>query len=313
MRIGIGLGDIGNQPAGVDDVVAQAKRAEADGFASGWFANIFSIDAIMAAALCGRETSRIELGTAVVPTYPRHPVAMAQQALSAQAACKGRFALGIGLSHQVVIESMLGLSWAKPYSHMKEYLEILAPLIRAGTASYVGEEYRVNASLSVTGASPCPILVAALAPKMLALTGRLADGTVTWMTGPKTLRAHTIPTISAAAAKAGRPAPRVVVGLPIAVTEDIAGAREIAARTFQVYGYLPSYRAMLDREGVEGPGDVAIVGNEDAVGEQLEQLGAAGVTDYLAAPFAVGADKRASVERTRTLLVKLATASRPGA
>src|SRR2546425_5203622 len=127
MKIGIGIGDIAGTPAGVDGLIAQAKRAEADGFASGWFANIMGMDAIMAAALCARETRRIELGTAVMPTFPRHPHAMAQQALSAQAIAGGRFTLGIGLSHQIVIEGMLRLSFAKPYSHMKEYLAVLGP------------------------------------------------------------------------------------------------------------------------------------------------------------------------------------------
>src|SRR5213596_3058695 len=144
MKIGIGIGDIAGAPADVDGLVAQANRAEADGFASGWFANIFGMDAILAAALCARETARIELGTAVVPTYPRHPVAMAQQALSAQAVARGRFTLGIGLSHQIVIEGMFGLSFAKPYSHMKEYLAVLAPLVREGRVSFSGEEFRVN-------------------------------------------------------------------------------------------------------------------------------------------------------------------------
>jgi len=304
MKIGIGIGDIGGQPGGIADLIAQAQRAERDGFASGWFANIFGVDAMTAAAICGRATSRIELGTAVVPTYPRHPVAMAQQALSTQAAAGGRFALGIGLSHQIVIEMMFGLSFAKPYSHMKEYLAVLAPLIRTGSVSHQGSEFRVNANLSVAGAPPCPILLAALAPKMLALAGGVGDGTITWMTGPKTLREHTIPRIREAAAKAGRPAPRVVVGLPIAVTSDVAAAREVAGRFFQIYGTLPSYRAMLDREGVEGPAAVAIVGDEAAVGEQLEHLRAGGVTDFLAAPFPVGPDPVASVERTRALLIK---------
>src|SRR5213596_2367672 len=163
MKIGIGIGDIAGAPAGVDGLIAQAKRAEADGFASGWFANIMGMDAIMAAALCARETTRIELGTAVVPTFPRHPVAMAQQALSAQAAAQGRFVLGIGLSHQIVIEGMLGLSFAKPFSHMREYLAVLAPLIHNGSVSYQGEEYRVSAQVAVAGATPCPILMAALA------------------------------------------------------------------------------------------------------------------------------------------------------
>ena len=304
MRIGIGIGEISNERSGIDGLIAQAERAERDGFASAWFANIFGVDAIMAAALCGRATKRLELGTAVVPTYPRHPVAMAQQALTAQAACGGRFVLGIGLSHQVVIEAMLGLSYAKSYSHMKEYLAVLAPLIREGNVSHSGSEYRVNANLDVTGATPCPILVAALAPKMLALAGSVADGTITWMTGPKTLRDHTIPRIREAAAAAGRPVPRVVVGLPVAVTDDPAGAREAAGRIFQIYGGLPSYRAMLDREGAEGPADVAMVGDESAVGEQIARLREIGVSDFLASPYPVGNDPAASLERTRAVLLR---------
>jgi F420-dependent oxidoreductase-like protein len=308
MKIGIGIGEVAGAAADLDGIITQARAAEADGFASGWFANIFGMDAIMAAAFCARATTRIELGTAVVPTYPRHPVAMAQQALTAQAAANGRFSLGIGLSHQVVIEGMLGLSFAKPYSHMKEYLAVLAPLIREGSVSHFGEEYRITAQLSVPGARPCPILVAALAPKMLALTGRVADGTITWMTGPKTLREHTVPRLRESAAKAGRPAPRVIASLPVAVTRDVAAARASAARSFQIYGALPSYRAMLDREGVEGPGDVAIAGDESAVGEQLRRLGEIGVTDYLAIPFPVQGDGEA-VARTRALLSKLARAA----
>src|SRR4029079_2561833 len=154
-------------------------------------------------------TSRIELGTAVVPTYPRHPVAMAQAALSAAAISRGRFSLGIGLSHQIVIEGMLGLSFAKPYSHMREYLAVLGPLVRTGQVSFVGDEFRVTANMAVPGEARCPILVAALAPKMLALAGRETDGTITWMTGPKTLREHTVPRICEAAAAAGRATPRV--------------------------------------------------------------------------------------------------------
>jgi alkanesulfonate monooxygenase SsuD/methylene tetrahydromethanopterin reductase-like flavin-dependent oxidoreductase (luciferase family) len=140
---------------------------------------------------------------------------------------------------------------------------------------------------------------------MLALAGREADGTITWMTGPKTLREHTIPRITEAAAQAGRPKPRIVVGLPIALTTDRAAAREAAARIFQIYGGLPSYRAMLDREGAEGPADVIITGDQAALAEQIDQLRALGVTDYLAVPFPVGKDASASVEATRDALIKL--------
>lgn len=302
MRYGLMLGEAGAAGGGIEALIQQVKDAEADGFATAWFAQIFGVDAMTIIALAGRETSRIELGTAVVPTFPRHPVVMAQQALTTQAATGGRFSLGIGLSHQMVIEGMYGLSFAKPYTHMKEYLGVLAALIRSGSASAAGSEYNVNANVSVPGASPCPILLAALAPKMLALAGTVGDGTITWMTGPKTVREHTIPRINEAAAQAGRPAPRVVVGLPIAVTDDVAAAREAASRTFQVYGFLPSYRAMLDREGVEGPADVAIIGDEATVHEQLDQLAAAGVTDFLGAIFPSGANPAEGVARTRALL-----------
>ena len=308
MKIGIGIGEIGGHAATLDDLIAQAQRAERDGFASGWLANIFGIDALTAIALIGRATSRLALGTAVVPTFSRHPVAMAQQALTVQVATGGRFSLGIGLSHQVVIESMFGLSFAKPFTHMKEYLAALAPLIRSGNVSVDGSQYSVHASVAVPGSSPCPILLAALAPKMLALAGSEADGTVTWMTGPTTLRAHTIPRITEAAAAAGRPAPRIVVGLPIAVTTAVDAARERARHVFRMYGMMPSYRAMLDREGVEAPGDVAIIGDEDAVGEQLQQLAAIGVTEFLAVPFPAPKAPD-SVARTRALLMTLARAA----
>jgi len=303
MKIGIGIGDIAGVPADIDGIIAQTKQAEADGFKTGWFANIFGMDAIIAATICARETSTIELGTAVVPTYPRHPVAIAQQALTANAAAKGRFALGIGLSHQIVIETMLGMSFAKPFSHMKEYLGVLTPLIRTGNTSFQGEEYKVTAGVSVPGGDPCQILVAALAPKMLALTGAEADGTITWMTGLQTIRDHTVPRIREGASKAGRPEPRVVVGLPIAVTKDVEKARASATQQFAIYGTLPSYRAMLDREGAGGPGDVVIAGDASAVGEQLERLAEAGTTDFLAIPFAVEGDAD-SVARTRAFLIE---------
>jgi F420-dependent oxidoreductase-like protein len=305
MRIGIGVGEIAGRPATVDDLMAQVRAAEQDGFATAWFANIFGFDAITACALAGRETKRIELGTGVVPTYPRHPVAMAQQALSASAACGGRFTLGIGLSHQIVIEAMLGLSFAKPFSHMREYVSVLSPLLRGEPVGHQGAEYRINAQLNVTGAQPPPLLIAALAPKMLDLTGAEAAGTITWMTARKTLQEHTVPRITEAASRAGRPAPRIVCGLPIAVCDDPKAARERAGQAFQIYGSLPSYRAMLDREGAAGPGDVAIVGDESSVAEQLDRLAQVGVTDFLAAPFPVGGDSQASLARTRALLLKL--------
>jgi F420-dependent oxidoreductase-like protein len=308
MKIGIGIGEIAlgqleGMQLGLPALTAEAQRAERDGFSSVWVANINGFDALTALAVLGQKTEKIALGSGVVPTFPRHPFAMAQQAMSAQAATGNRLLLGIGLSHKVVIENMLGLSWDKPFSHMREYLAVLAPLIRQGRVEFRGEEYKVNTMLKVNGAEPCPILVAALAPKMLALTGQVADGTVTWMTGPKTVRDHVVPRITEAASEAGRPKPRVVVLLPVAVTEDVDAARQAAAKRYAVYGSLPSYRAMLDREGAKGPDDVAITGDEATVGQKLDELRQAGATDFVASPFPVGKDSQASVERTRAALI----------
>ncbi len=278
----------------LNGIIAEAKRAEAAGLSGFWMPNIFGLDAINTLSIVGRETERCELTTAVVPTYPRHPTAMAQQALTASAASGGRFVLGIGLSHKIVIEDMLGFSYEKPARHMREYLEVLGPLLRGEPASYQGEQYRVNAGLQVPDAGVVPLLVAALGPVMLKLAGRLADGTITWMTGPKTLENHVIPGIRAGAQEAGRPEPRISVGLPIVITGDGASARETIAKTLAIYGTLPSYRAMLDREGAEGPGDVAIVGDEKSVGAELDRLRDIGVTEFGGAivPLEEGSAKR---------------------
>jgi F420-dependent oxidoreductase-like protein len=274
--------------------VAQARRAEQTGFASFWLPNIFGLDAITAAAIVGREVDRIEFGTAVVPTYPRHPVALAQQALTASAATGGRFALGIGLSHKIVIEDMFGLDFSKPARHMREYLEVITPLLRGEPVEHRGELYRVKASLSVPGAAPVPLLVAALGPVMLGLAGRLADGTITWMTGPRTLAEHIAPAIRKAARDAGRPEPRIVAGLPIALCRDPASAREVMAKAFEIYGMLPSYRAMLDREGAASPADVGLVGDEAALRAQIGRLRDAGVTDFdaVVTPVEEGSEAR---------------------
>jgi F420-dependent oxidoreductase-like protein len=299
MRIGIMLGATPGPQETLEGLVAFARKVEEQGFPSLWLAHVFGLDAITALALVGRETRRIELGTAVVPTYPRHPAAMAQQALTAGVAAGGRFTLGVGLSHQLVIEGMLGLSFEKPAAHMREYLEVLAPLLRGEPVSYQGERYRVRAGLQVGGAPAVPLLVAALGPVMLGVAARLAEGTITWMTGPRTLADHVVPTLREAASKAGRPEPRVVAGFPVAVTDDVDKARARVGSILQMYGTLPSYRAMLDREGVEGPADVALVGDETRVGAAIDRIAEAGVSDLIAAIVPVEDD---TAERTLAFL-----------
>ena len=293
MRIGVTVAEPASGPD-LDGLVGLIRDLEGQGFASAWLPNIFGLDAIMALAFAGRETERIELGTGVVPTYPRHPTAIAQQALTAQVACHGRFVLGIGLSHKIVIENMFGLSYDRPARHMREYLQVLRPLLEGEPVAHSGELYRVSAGLQFPGVPRVPVLVAALGPVMLKLAGSLADGTITWMTGPKTIQSHIAPRIREAAKEAGRPEPRIVGSFPIALTNDPAGAREVAAKIFQIYGTLPSYRAMLDREGLAGPADIAIVGDEAELDSALSRIRDAGVTDLSATVFPTdeGAVKR---------------------
>jgi F420-dependent oxidoreductase-like protein len=198
---------------------------------------------------------------------------------------------------------MLGQSFDKPLRHMREYLSILLPLVHDGTVSFQGETLSANCSLNVADATPFPVLIAALGPKMLELAGTMADGTITWMTGPATLESHTVPTITKAAAQAGRPPPRVCVGLPVCVTDDPDGARDRAARVFAVYDSLPSYKAMLDREGATGPADVAIVGDEATVAAAVRRLADVGTTDFAAVEY--GSVSKGDRERTRELLRSL--------
>ena len=301
MKIGLMMGATGMET--LDDLISMVKSAEAAGIDSIWMANIFSYDAISTLAIVGRETKTIELGTAVTPTYPRHPTAMAQQALTTAAASNCRFTLGIGLSHQIVIEGMLGLSYDKPARHMREYLNVLMPLVRGETCNFQGEHYRVsNMAITVPGATSMPVVVAALGPAMLKLAGELADGTNTWMVGPKTMENHIIARIGAAARDAGKPDPRIVAGFPVILTNKPDEAREKIAEQLTMYGQLPSYRAMLDLEGVAGPADIAIAGDENALRGEIKRLEDIGVTDFNAAITPV---EEGSYERTLEFLTSM--------
>ena len=302
------LGTMSNAINGgtIDEVVAEAQAALALGAHTFWSSQIFGHDALTVLAIVGREVPGIELGTAVVPTYPRHPMMLAQQALSTQAAINSRgdagLCLGIGLSHQIVVESMWGLSYSKPVRHLKEYLSILMPLLEGKPVKFEGEDYRVQGAVAVAGSSRPSVLVAALGPQMLRVTGALADGTSTWCVGPKTLAELTIPTLRQAAADGGRPEPRVAVALPVCVTDDVAGARARAAQLFAVYDTLPSYKTMMNREGVDGPGGIAIVGTEAEVRDQLAELKSMGVTDFNAGVFTSDPEELA---RTHSVLREL--------
>jgi len=302
MRIGLGLDLKGT----VDEVAERARILAATGVRSLWSSQLFGWDVLTALAVVGREVPGVEFGTAVVPVQPRHPMMLAAQALTVQSACGGRLTLGIGLSHQVVVEGVWGGSFIRPARYMEEYLTVLIPLLQGENVAFEGEHLRTNTFTPVEapGAVSPPVVLAALGPRMLRIAGERTEGTVTWMVGPRTVADHIVPTITAAASKAGRVTPRVVVTLPVCVTDDPDAARTRADRIFAAYGQLPSYRAMLDREGAGSPCDVAIVGDEAAVTAEIRRIEEAGATEFSGAVYGSPDE----VNRSRALLGALATA-----
>lgn len=306
MRIGLPGGG-----ASLDRIIRQAEQAEADGFTSLWYASPTAGDPLVAMALAGRATSTIELGTAVLQTYPCHPVLQAFRSAAAAVALEspGRFTIGVGPSHRPVIEGVLGLGYDTPGRETEEYVQILSALLRGEAVDHRGVEYRAR-----SGPPPLPegvtiaVLVSALGSRLLRVAGEHSAGTVLWMANARAIESHVTPRITAAATVAGRPAPRIVAGLPVAVHDDVAEARSVAATQFADYGTLPNYQRILEHGGVPGPADAAIVGDEAGVTAQIEALFAAGATDVWAAPFPVGDDRSASIGRTRKLLIELANA-----
>ena len=304
MRIGIFIGVVGSAPT-LDGQVQQVVETESDGFDSYWAPQVAGTDALTLLALAGARTNRIELGTAVVPIFQSHPTTLAQQALTTQSATNGRLSLGIGLSHKPAVEGRMGLSFDKPVLHMLEYLTVLHELVQMGQTRFSGETLNVSASVQVPGGSLFPILIAALGPRMLKIAGELSAGTITWMVGINTLSDHIAPKITAAASAVGRPTPRICAGVPVCVTDDPLVARTRAAKLFQRYGSMPSYQKMLALEGTTEPSEVAIIGNEASVEQQLRDYADGGATDLLAVVFPDNADEAASAARTRGLLKSL--------
>jgi F420-dependent oxidoreductase-like protein len=302
MRIGLGAG----APT-IERIVEQAQQAEAAGFTSLWFPSAVLGDPLAAIALAGRATSSIELGTAVLVTYAAHPVLTAARAAST-AAVMGRpgLVLGMGPSHDMAIEGMYGLSYEHVGRHTEEYTRIVVAALRGDAIDLDGDEFQVHVASPPAAPFPVPFRLGALAPRMLRVAGEVADGTITWMANRDAVESHVVPRITAAATAAGRPAPRVVVGLPVAVHDDVDEAREVATRQYGFYGDLPNYARILRHGGLERSADACIVGDEESVAAQLRALVDAGATDVWAAIFPVGDDRAASRSRTRALLEQLA-------
>lgn len=288
------IGIFGSSPT-IDGLQADVEAAAAAGYTSYWTPQIFGLDALTAFAVISRDIPEIRLGTAVVPTYPRHPMALAQQALTVSQISGGRLDLGIGLSHKPVVEGMWGMSFDRPVKHMSDYLKILMPLLTEQSVSHGGELLTGRGQIDVRAEAP-PVYVAALGEQMLKLAGKLADGTVTWMTGPQTVGDLTAPTINAAAEAAGRPAPAVIAAVPVCLTSDVDAARARAAEEYVIYGQLPSYRAMLDHEGLGGPEDLALIGDIETIAAGMQRFADAGATTVVANPF--GSKEEVSAARS---------------
>ena len=284
----------------IDDLKKQVQVANNLGYSTFWTPQIFNLDALTALAVIAESVEDIRLGTSVIPTYPRHPMMLAQQALTVNQVSNGRLDLGIGLSHKPVVEGMWGISFDAPVGHMSDYLQILMALLHDGTISYGGKHLTSRGGIDVPADAP-PVLVAALGPQMLKLVGRVADGTVTWMTGPETIRNHISPVINAAAEEAGRPVPQVIAAVPVCITSDLDMAEEYAKRDFGFYGDLPSYRAMLEREGLANSWDIALSGSFEQVADGLQKYADSGGTQVVAAVY--GPDE--AREQTVSELAKL--------
>jgi len=277
-------------------VVDQLRSYADAGFDHAFAAQIFGPDPLTLLAAAGVQVPGIGLGTGVVPVHPRHPMMLAAQALTVQAATDNRLILGIGLSHQVMVEGIWGLSYEKPARYMKEYLASLMPLLHGDTVSSTGERVSTNTPLPIVvpGATAPPVLIAALGTVMLKLAGTVADGTVTWMTGTGTVAEHIVPTIRAAAEAAGRPEPRIGVALPVSVTDDIDAAKERINEAMSIYPSLPSYKAMLDKEGAQRAADIGFIGDEESVASSIARLADAGATDFVANIVGDAAERRRS-------------------
>lgn len=304
MQVGV-VWTINAKNLSIDKAIANLAELREEGFRRVWTTQMPNEpDALTVIGVAGREVPDIEFGTSVLPIQSQHPMKLAQQATTVNQIIGGRLTLGLGLSHKVVTEGMWGVSYRKPVQRTEEYLDGLLPLLNGGKASAAGELVTTRGALTLDGPPAPSVYFAALGPKMLDVAGRRTSGTVTWMTGPKTLRDHIVPTLHQSAADAGRPegSVRTVAMLPVSVTDDVDAARAEAGRQFAMYDGLPSYKAMLDREGFTGPADAAIVGDEATVADRIAELASFGVDEFVGILFDRDSEVRA---RTRALLKTL--------
>jgi 5,10-methylenetetrahydromethanopterin reductase len=287
-------------------MVDHAAEAEAAGFSSYWLAQLAVPDALTVIATMGARTSTIELGTAVIPTWPRHPLMLAAQALTVQEAIGNRLVLGIGLAHKASVESTLKIPFATPAKHMDEYLSVLLPAMVERSVAFTGDIWSAEVETvgGPPGAEAPAVLLAAMGPRMLRLAGERTAGSILWLSGPRAIARQIKPALDAAAAAAGRPSPRIVGSVPVCVTKKPDDVRAVIAGVLAGYNDLPSYRGVMDAEGAGGPADVSIVGSDEEVRAGLAAFAEAGATDFAALEFFTDADE---ITATRALLEDVAT------
>ena len=313
MRIGVMIGpERGRYATKVDRLRRDGQWAEEAGFSTIWIPQIpDEFDALTAAAVIGAATERIEIGTAVVPVQPRHPIALAQQALSVQAVCGGRLRLGLGVSHHWIIDEMFGLPYERPIATMRDQLDVLEPALAGpGTIEVHNDTFDVHMALDVTDVGPTPVMLAALGPQMLRLAGERTDGTILWMADERSIESHIAPRITAAAADVGRPAPRIVAGVPVCVCDDdqVDQAIERTNRLLSEAEVSPNYQQLLEHGGAREVGDILAAGSEQAVAKRLQSFADAGATDVSIRVVPIGDDRDqliASRQRTRDFLTSL--------
>jgi F420-dependent oxidoreductase-like protein len=299
MQIGMWIDDEMPLPAVVDAVV----DAERKGFARAWFGQRLGWDPLTAIAAVGDRAPRIALGTSIVVTWSRHPLTLAAEALTVQAAVQGRFTLGIGPSHQLIVESRFGHRWHRPGLHVEEQLDVLLPALRGEAVEVHGETVTAVGTLTAPGAPAPPLLLSAHGPRLLRLAGERADGVITTWTDPRSVAEHVVPAVQAAAA--GRPGPQIVVGVIATLTDDPDAARAHVAQNFGIAGQLPSYRRTLDQAGMAGPEDTVLAGNEAELEKAVRRFGDAGVTELQLCPVGPPAER----ERTIAFFGELAQRS----
>jgi F420-dependent oxidoreductase-like protein len=298
MDIGINGSGLLAKPA-LGTMTADIASAEEDNFSSYWLAQTGGVDALTVFAAHGDTDSSMRLGTAVIPTWTTHPQVLAGQALTTQAAVGGRLILGLGLAHEPSVTGRWKMTWERPVRQMMDFLDVLQPLLADGSVTHDGYFWSYEGEIPLLEGPPPKVMIAALGEQMLKLAGARTDGTILWCVGPKTIAEHIAPAINAAADKAGRDQPAIVCSIPVWVTDDPEPAREFLAKMLSIYAELPSYRRMLDIEGLHGLGELSLVGSEAEVTERIAEIAASGATDFTAVPMGANPDE---IARTREIL-----------